>query len=554
MRRDPCGGSAPLRPDALMPCPRCSIVIIISAEVLGPNPGTTIGTPVQAEQGAALPSPVSGDGPKPTATFTTAAAAYMKQETAPMVVSPARPTTTTGRAGAQAEGKPHAPVGGMVGDAHGGPHGPIVPIMQLNPYQSRWTIRARVMNKSAMRQYQNAKGAGKLFSVDLLDESGEIRATAFNECADALYDKLETNRVYLISRGSLKGANHRFTALRHEYEITFSADTYVEPCPDDVSSMPQMKFNFVPIGELSKLTNNTIVDVIGVVKEAGEAVSLTSKGGKPLVKRDISLVDMSNKQVQLTLWGEQAQQFDGTRHPVLALKGARVTEFNGVALSTNFATVLLTEPDIKETYKLRGWFESVGTTAPMENLSTRVGRAFVDERKVIEQIASENLGAGEKPAWFSLKATVIFVKHDNFIYRACPSEGCKKRLSETSPNQFTCEKCNKQYSTFEYRLMLSLNVADHTGNQWLTAFHEQAEQILARSATELGAMKENGQERELEDIFAAVLFKTFLFRVRAKMDSYNGETRNRCTISSVQPVDPVKESHELIQLIARLAP
>lgn len=55
----------------------------------------------------------------------------------------------------------------------------------------RWTIKARVMFKSPIRTWSNARGEGKLFSMDLCDDSGEIRATAFkNEC-DKYYDMIQ---------------------------------------------------------------------------------------------------------------------------------------------------------------------------------------------------------------------------------------------------------------------------------------------------------------------------------------------------------------------------
>ena len=47
----------------------------------------------------------------------------------------------------------------------------IFPISSLNPYQSRWTIRARVTAKPPLRTYSNSRGEGKIMSVDLLDES-----------------------------------------------------------------------------------------------------------------------------------------------------------------------------------------------------------------------------------------------------------------------------------------------------------------------------------------------------------------------------------------------
>ena len=69
--------------------------------------------------------------------------------------------------------------------------GPIVPIEGLNPYQGRWNIKARVTSKSSIRTYTNARGEGKLFSVDFADQSGGIRATAFNDSVDKFYEMLE---------------------------------------------------------------------------------------------------------------------------------------------------------------------------------------------------------------------------------------------------------------------------------------------------------------------------------------------------------------------------
>ena len=55
----------------------------------------------------------------------------------------------------------------------------------------RWVIKARVTSKSPVRTWSNAKGEGKLFSMDLVDESGEIRVTAFKEQCDKFYDLIE---------------------------------------------------------------------------------------------------------------------------------------------------------------------------------------------------------------------------------------------------------------------------------------------------------------------------------------------------------------------------
>lgn len=65
------------------------------------------------------------------------------------------------------------------------------PISSLSPYQNKWVIKARVTSKSDIRHWNNAKGEGKLFSMDLMDESGEIRVTAFRDAVDKFYDLIQ---------------------------------------------------------------------------------------------------------------------------------------------------------------------------------------------------------------------------------------------------------------------------------------------------------------------------------------------------------------------------
>ncbi len=52
-------------------------------------------------------------------------------------------------------------------------------------------------NKAPIRTYENARGPGKLFSCDLVDQSGEIRATGFNAECDKFHSMLEIGEVCL---------------------------------------------------------------------------------------------------------------------------------------------------------------------------------------------------------------------------------------------------------------------------------------------------------------------------------------------------------------------
>ena len=46
-------------------------------------------------------------------------------------------------------------------------------------WQNKWTIKARVTSKGDVRTWNKSTGSGKLFSMDLMDESGAIRVMPF---------------------------------------------------------------------------------------------------------------------------------------------------------------------------------------------------------------------------------------------------------------------------------------------------------------------------------------------------------------------------------------
>ena len=108
-------------------------------------------------------------------------------------------------------------------------HANVYPIEALSPYAHKWTIKARVTNKSAIKTWHNKNGEGKLFSVNLLDESGEIKATGFNDQCEALHDIFQEGGVYYItSPCRVQLAKKQFSNLNNDYELTFERDTQVE--------------------------------------------------------------------------------------------------------------------------------------------------------------------------------------------------------------------------------------------------------------------------------------------------------------------------------------
>ncbi|KAF2101606.1 replication factor A 1, rfa1 [Rhizodiscina lignyota] len=429
----------------------------------------------------------------------------------------------------------------------------ISPISELSPYTHKWTIKARCTHKSDIKTWHKQSGEGKLFSVNLLDDTDEIRATGFNAECDALYDVFHEGGVYLIhSPCRVQLANKKFTQVKHDYELTFERDTQVEKAEDDDRAIPQLRYNFTSIGSLQSIEKDSMIDCIGILKEVGEVSQITSKTtSKPYDKRELTLVDDSQYSVRLTIWGNSAQSFDAPVESVVAFKGVKVSDFGGRSLSLLSSGSMLVDPDIDEAHKLKGWYDAQGRNdafAGQANDGTMSTTSRKDDTKIIAQIREENLGVSEKPDYFSVKATIVYIKNDNVAYPACMSEGCNKKVVEMDPGQWRCEKCEKSWPKPLYRYIMSVNVEDHTGQLWLNIFDDIGRIIMGMSADELMDIKEN-DDQKAKDAFAEANCKTYVFRCRAKMDTFQDQQRVRYHAMSAASLNFSNECAKLVDIL-----
>jgi len=165
------------------------------------------------------------------------------------------------------------------------------------------------------------------------------------------------------------------------------------------------------------------------------------------------------------------------------------------------------------------------------------------------KVPANNSNRGE---YYSAIATVSYFTKDKSLYKACPNQvdgrDCNKKMQENGDGTYRCEKCSTNLTNYKWRLILSMNIGDYSEGIWSTCFQETAEKMLGMSSEEVGNLSEQNEER-FNAVFAEASFKTYAFRMRAKADTYNDETRVKHTVVGIEDVDYIAMNKMMIKEI-----
>ncbi|KAF2218452.1 replication factor-A C terminal domain-containing protein [Elsinoe ampelina] len=155
----------------------------------------------------------------------------------------------------------------------------------------------------------------------------------------------------------------------------------------------------------------------------------------------------------------------------------------------------------------------------------------------------------EEADYFHLKATIVFVKQDSFAYPACLTPECNKKVIEVDPGEWRCEKCDKSHPKPDYRYVMQLNVADYTGQLWLSCFDEVGRMVMGVPANDVQAAREDGDDKKVTDLFQEANCKALMFRCRAKMDTFQDQQRVRYQVLSATPINYAQEAKKLADVL-----
>jgi replication factor A1 len=169
-----------------------------------------------------------------------------------------------------------------------------------------------------------------------------------------------------------------------------------------------------------------------------------------------------------------------------------------------------------------------------------------------------------------VKATIKHIRNDaeKIAYPACRNardggRQCNKRL-ENQMGQWSCQLCGAVDAP-EYRYMVSACLQDASGDNFVTIFDQEAQQLLGVKAADLlamgGAIGEAGAAGgggepgpQYMRTFQQQLFTQHLFTIKCKADTYKDEQKLSATVVKLRALKGpllVQECHALANNIKK---
>ena len=263
-------------------------------------------------------------------------------------------------------------------------------------------------------------------------------------------------------------------------------------------------------------------------------------------------------------WGDN---FDGVskeissfcvirNNPIIAIKSARVAEFNGKNVGTTKRSIILVDPDIEEANILKSWFRKEGSTTISTPLRKKYSPYFGHQPKKITIAYIYNIDPSDILAFYQVKGTITKVYMDNLYYLSCPSivdkKKCMKKLIPKNAKTWYFPKCNTEVTDYDYIYLLKIDVQDHTGQLLSTvAFEEAASTILGVNAKDLYLLSEDPDV--IKEIVSKALWTDHIFTLSVKTETFRDIPRLKCVIIKEESLQFSTECNNILQEINKIS-
>jgi replication factor A1 len=226
--------------------------------------------------------------------------------------------------------------------------------------------------------------------------------------------------------------------------------------------------------------------------------------------------------------------------------------------------------------RLRSWWAATGGSGVRSISDQRGGGGAggggegpltkVELRYPVAALRDEHLAQRDpvQGALAVVKASIMTIRADpdKLWYPACPQardgRTCNKKLTDNG-GMWACNACGEVPAGPSYRYIMSAQLSDASGANYVTLFDAEATAVVGKDANTLHAMvaasaAAGGTNAELESIMREATFKEYLFSVKVKMETVRDEQRVKGTVVKVRPLDYAREARVLLEGIKKYQP
>jgi len=439
--------------------------------------------------------------------------------------------------------------------------GRYVPLSALNPFNGNPSacIKVRVSAKNAIRTWDKNGKTGKLFSFDIIDAAGdEMKVTAFNDECDKFVPEIHVDNVYTIKNFYIKHDKYVQKRYKTDYAITLKRNTEISAV-NAGDNFAQKQYDFQTIQTINELqvddTSNkkTYVDVIAIVRNVGEITKFTSRKQVEYTKRELTLVDTTNFEIQATLWGNDAENNTEDKLPtgsVVLFTGSSVSTFGGKSLSGGSFKTGQNIEHLPEYGALLEFWSSFDSNT-VQKIQAQA-RTYQNDLTTWKGAEVENKGHAMgrenfKGDYFDINGCVSFLSYrperENF-YMAGGERG--KKVSQENGVWMDNQGTEYDEASVAPRYMIRAKFSDSTGSQYVTFIGDKGDIMMNLSCEEYKALHVGDDiDEKVNNAHREAYFRPLTVSIRASEDHWNGEVRQRYMVQNITEMDYLADAKRL---------
>lgn len=418
-------------------------------------------------------------------------------------------------------------------------------IKALTMHDNNVVIRARVIKKSEIKEYSNTfkKTSGRYFSVELLDKSGVINGTFFNDSIDKFHSIITEGLIYSFTNFEIKAS--KYAHDKNKLNIYFNVNSTIDKLPNR-NDIPMYNYNFNKIIEIKNKDINSMIDLIAVVTEDESVTQVSLKNGETKIKKVVKIIDDSNEAIELVIWGTDANKYTFKQRDIILVSSIKLGEFNHVKqLIFNFTTKITKEiPETHRYTQLIEWIRNNNannvdyvTNSNNNSLSNTKILEFSSINDMINDFDSNSNFGESRPMYYNVIGYINFIK-DTYYYNSCINDECRKKVIKNG-DKYECLKCNILYDRCKPRFIPTYRISDSTGHVYASCLDNVSnEKIFGKSCEGMVEFEEKESKETVMQYLKSKYFTQYKFNIKVFHNQYNGETTTKFVIQSLSQITP----------------